>query len=98
MNQLPKVLQNEIWEYVRGDRAYWKQQFTNVLNFGGSSKAVDACGIPGGVVTMLYMPEIRQWWVRIVDPEEFPIAVSPFKWSEHEADRTLSRISDLHNF
>jgi hypothetical protein len=24
MDRLPKVLQNEIWEYVRGDRAYWK--------------------------------------------------------------------------
>jgi hypothetical protein len=31
MNQLPAVLQKEIWEYVRGDRAYWKQQFSNVM-------------------------------------------------------------------
>jgi hypothetical protein len=30
MNQLPGVLQKEIWEYVRGDRAYWKQQFSIV--------------------------------------------------------------------
>jgi hypothetical protein len=27
MNRLPKVLQNEVWEYVHGDRVYWKQQF-----------------------------------------------------------------------
>jgi hypothetical protein len=27
MNQLPQVLQKEIWEYVRGDRTFWKQQF-----------------------------------------------------------------------
>jgi hypothetical protein len=25
MNRLPRVLQNEIWEYVRGDRAFWKE-------------------------------------------------------------------------
>jgi hypothetical protein len=31
MDQLPKVLQKEIWEFVRGDRAYWKQQFSNVV-------------------------------------------------------------------
>jgi hypothetical protein len=24
MNRLPKVLQHEIWEYVHGDRAFWK--------------------------------------------------------------------------
>jgi hypothetical protein len=30
MNRLPKVLQNEIWEYVRGDRAYWMRQFYGV--------------------------------------------------------------------
>jgi hypothetical protein len=30
MDRLPKVLQNEIWEYVRGDRAYWKRQFYGV--------------------------------------------------------------------
>jgi hypothetical protein len=27
MNGLPRVLQNEIWEYVHGDRAYWRNQF-----------------------------------------------------------------------
>jgi hypothetical protein len=32
MDRLPKVLQNEIWEYVRGDRAYWKQQFQPVIH------------------------------------------------------------------
>jgi hypothetical protein len=31
MNRLPAVLQKEIWEYVRGDRAYWRTQFTNVM-------------------------------------------------------------------
>jgi hypothetical protein len=31
MNRLPKVLQNEIWEYVRGDRAYWKRQFKQTV-------------------------------------------------------------------
>jgi hypothetical protein len=31
MNELPQVLQKEIWEYVHGDRAYWKQQFNTVL-------------------------------------------------------------------
>jgi hypothetical protein len=32
MDQLPRVLQNEIWEYVRGDRTYWKQQFNPILS------------------------------------------------------------------
>jgi hypothetical protein len=27
MNRLPKVLQTEIREYVRGDRAHWRNQF-----------------------------------------------------------------------
>jgi len=27
MDKLPQVLQKEIWEYVRGDRAYWRTQF-----------------------------------------------------------------------
>jgi hypothetical protein len=31
MNRLPKVLQNEIWEYVRGDRAFFKSQFQIVM-------------------------------------------------------------------
>jgi ribosomal protein L37AE/L43A len=32
MNRLPKVLRLEIWEYVRGDRAYWKEQFAMTLD------------------------------------------------------------------
>jgi hypothetical protein len=32
MNRLPAVLQKEIWEYVRGDRAFWKTQYQNVIN------------------------------------------------------------------
>jgi hypothetical protein len=31
MNRLPKVLQTEIWEYVRGDRAFFKSQFQIVM-------------------------------------------------------------------
>lgn len=31
MNQLPTVLQNEIWEYVRGDRKFWKEQHKLVV-------------------------------------------------------------------
>jgi hypothetical protein len=31
MNRLPAVLQKEIWEYVRGDRAHWKFQFRACL-------------------------------------------------------------------
>jgi hypothetical protein len=31
MNRLPKVLQAEIWEYVHGDRAFFKQQFRIVM-------------------------------------------------------------------
>lgn len=31
MNRLPKVLQNEIWEYVHGGRIYWKQQFKQTI-------------------------------------------------------------------
>jgi hypothetical protein len=31
MNDLPQVLQKEIWEYVRGDRAYFKQQFSKTV-------------------------------------------------------------------
>jgi hypothetical protein len=32
MDQLPAVLQKEIWEYVRGDRAFWKEQFSKVVS------------------------------------------------------------------
>jgi hypothetical protein len=32
MNNLPQVLQNEIWDYVRGDRAYWKQLHSAIVN------------------------------------------------------------------
>jgi hypothetical protein len=28
MERLPRVLQNEIWEYVRGDRGHWKGLFS----------------------------------------------------------------------
>jgi hypothetical protein len=31
MNELPQVLRNEIWEYVRGDRAYWRKVFREGL-------------------------------------------------------------------
>jgi hypothetical protein len=31
MNDLPRVLQNEIWEYVRGDRRYWKQKHQELV-------------------------------------------------------------------
>jgi hypothetical protein len=31
MNKLPQVLQKEIWEYVRGDREYWKIQHDIVV-------------------------------------------------------------------
>lgn len=29
--RLPKVLRNEIYEFARGDRAYWKRQFNVVV-------------------------------------------------------------------
>jgi hypothetical protein len=32
MDQLPQVLQKEIWEYVRGDRAFWKSQYELVVD------------------------------------------------------------------
>jgi hypothetical protein len=32
MNRLPIVLQKEIWEYVQGDRAYWKSRFQCMVN------------------------------------------------------------------
>jgi hypothetical protein len=31
MDELPYVLQKEIWEYVRGDRAHWRQEFDLVI-------------------------------------------------------------------
>lgn len=31
MNRLPAVLQKEIWEYVHGDRPFWKQQLNMVM-------------------------------------------------------------------
>ena len=33
MNHLPKVLRNEIWEYVRGNRAFWKYQYKKTMCF-----------------------------------------------------------------
>jgi hypothetical protein len=32
MNRLPRVLQNEIWEYVRGDRKFWRNKIENVVD------------------------------------------------------------------
>jgi hypothetical protein len=32
MNELPQVLQKEIWEYVRGDRVFWKSQYELVVD------------------------------------------------------------------
>jgi hypothetical protein len=32
MDQLPAVLQNEIWEYVRGGRAFWKTKHAMVID------------------------------------------------------------------
>jgi hypothetical protein len=31
MDELPAVLQKEIWEYVRGDRSFWKSKMDQVL-------------------------------------------------------------------
>lgn len=31
MNRLPKVLQLEIWEYVHGDRTFWRQRFRQCM-------------------------------------------------------------------
>jgi hypothetical protein len=31
MNRLPADRQNDIWEYVRGDQAHWKQEFRCVI-------------------------------------------------------------------
>jgi hypothetical protein len=31
MDRLPRVLQNEIWEYVHGDRPFFKQQFKRTM-------------------------------------------------------------------
>jgi hypothetical protein len=31
MNGLPRVLQDEIWEHVRGDRAYWRQRHQELV-------------------------------------------------------------------
>jgi hypothetical protein len=31
MDRLPQVLQNEIWEYIRGDRKFWKDRFKVVV-------------------------------------------------------------------
>jgi hypothetical protein len=32
MNNLPSVLQREIWEYVRGDRTFWRRKFQQCLD------------------------------------------------------------------
>jgi hypothetical protein len=32
MNKLPSVIQKEIWEYVRGDKTYWKSQLEPVID------------------------------------------------------------------
>jgi hypothetical protein len=31
MDELPYVLQKEIWEYVRGDRAHWRREFDLIV-------------------------------------------------------------------
>jgi hypothetical protein len=38
MDELPQVLQKEIWEYVRGDRAHWKQQFKQTIDLINRNK------------------------------------------------------------
>jgi hypothetical protein len=32
MDTLPAAIQKEIWEYVRGDRAFWRGRFADVVN------------------------------------------------------------------
>jgi hypothetical protein len=32
MNRLPTVIQCEIWEFVRGDRTFWKTRYETVLS------------------------------------------------------------------
>jgi hypothetical protein len=74
MDRLPVVLQNEIWEYVRGDRAYWKQKFVPLLmvirEFKGHrmqikwtpQRAVFNCF--GHEIVLEWFPGDRKWTVR----------------------------------
>jgi hypothetical protein len=98
MNRLPKVLQNEIWEYVRGDRAYWKQTFTNMINLQEFSEIVDVHWFTGGVLDVVYVPELRQWWVRKYDLDSHPVAVSPLKMTREDAIITFNQFKDRHKF
>jgi hypothetical protein len=59
MNRLPSVLQKEIWEYVRGDRAFWKQQFESCLD---------------GVVNPTNIKrDFEETVADLIDPSTFPI-------------------------
>jgi hypothetical protein len=50
MNRLPAVLQKEIWEYVRGDRAYFRGQFQSVVDqLNGAVERIEQSTFgPGG--------------------------------------------------
>jgi hypothetical protein len=100
MNRLPKVLQNEIWEYVRGDRAYWKQAFSaNWIKLNPKWEHLSEHFFNGGVVEVRHYPEIGHWWVRLFhDGHYMPIRAWPFKTTKDSAMITFNQIKELHKF
>jgi hypothetical protein len=48
MDQLPQSLQTEIWEYLRGDRRFWKSRFTIPLKF--------FCNFKGDLLAVVHAP------------------------------------------
>lgn len=107
MNRLPAVLQKEIWEYVRGDSKYWKQQFSKVVagifpeEFFCNSWAWDY-DQHGNLVEILTIvpPNRAQSYVVIIsdllkDGGEFPMRIFPQTTKIPVAQKLFNRLTEI---
>ena len=64
MNKLPRVLQNEIYEFARGDRKYWKQQMSIAIsNTNNDGMAYCAISKPFKGRTIRLLTDFEHWFV-----------------------------------
>jgi hypothetical protein len=96
MNRLPKVLQNEIWEYVRGDRAYWKQTLTESLDSVPKSEMCEIYGFTDGFLLLIHAVDWQQWWIQKYDKDCRIVSLWPFKSRKEDALISWWRLKDRH--
>jgi hypothetical protein len=93
---LPKVLQNEIWEYVRGDRAYWRQIYSNTFSVGEDAVMSKFHYFDGGVIERYYLPKLDRWLIQVTDSDRETVTFLPLmKWV---STKTLERLKERHKF